>query len=345
MASINPRKDRDGITIGWQAQVRRKGYPAQSKTFEKKSQAQAWARQVESEVERGVFVSRGEAERTTLCECLERYQREITPSKKPSGQGPERGFIRQWMQRPIARRIIAEIRGVDVAAAVKEMEGEGKSANTIRLHLAVLSHLFTVAQGDWGMESLDNPVARVRKPRLPKGRERRVREGEMGALIGAADLRLACLIVLTVETAMRREELASLIWENVDLKARSLFLPKTKNGEARTVPLSPGALESLTTLPRNLSGSVFGLSADGIDSAWGRARTLAGIAGGWGDDALHLHDLRHEATSRFFERTDLDLMEICTITGHKSLQMLSRYTHLRTVNLVERLAGAKRGNR
>ena len=75
---------------------------------------------------------------------------------------------------------------------------------------------------------------------LPKGRERRVREGEMGALIGAADLRLACLIVLAVETAMRREELASLTWENVDLKARSLFLPKTKNGEARTVPLSPG---------------------------------------------------------------------------------------------------------
>ena len=98
-------------------------------------------------------------------------------------------------------------------------------------------------------------------------------------------------------------------------------------------------------LPRNLSRSVFGLSAEGIDSAWGRARTLGGIAGGWGNDALHLHDLRHEATSRFFERTDLDLMEIRTITGHKSLQMLSRYTHLRTINLVERLAGAKRGNR
>ena len=92
--------------------------------------------------------------------------------------GSGTGFTRQWRQRPIARRIIAEIRGVDVAAVVKEMEGEGKIANTIRLHLAVLSHLFTVAQGDWGMESLDNPVARVRKPRLPKGRERRVREGD-----------------------------------------------------------------------------------------------------------------------------------------------------------------------
>ncbi len=343
MASVIPRKDRDGNLIGWQAQVRRKGYPTQSKTFEKKSQAQAWARQAESEMERGVFVARGESERTTLGECFERYLEEVTPSKKLSGQGPERGFIRQWLGRPLSRRVIAEIRSVDVAAVIKDMVNEGKSENTIRLHLAVLSHLFTIARSDWGMEALDNPVARVRKPRLPKGRERRVREGEFGAILGAVDLRMAALIVLAVETAMRREELASMTWENVDLKARSIFLPKTKNGEARTVPLSPAAIETLSMLPRNLSGSVFGLSADGIDSAWGRARAAAGIPGGWGEDALHLHDLRHEATSRFFERTDLDLMEIKTITGHKSLQMLARYTHLRTANLADRLAGARRG--
>ncbi|MBU2796621.1 site-specific integrase, partial [Acidithiobacillus sp. VAN18-2] len=201
------------------------------------------------------------------------------------------------------------------------------------LHLAVLSHLFTVAQSDWGMESLENPVARVRKPKLPKGRERRVKEGEFGAILAAADMRMAVLIVLAVETAMRREELASLTWENVDLQSRSLFLPKTKNGEPRTVPLSPAAIESLSMLPVKTSGSVFDLTSDGIDSAWGRARAAAGIPGGWGEDALHLHDLRHEATSRFFERTDLDLMEIRAITGHKSLQMLARYTHLRTANL------------
>ncbi|MBU2798963.1 site-specific integrase [Acidithiobacillus sp. VAN18-4] len=343
MASINPRKDRDGNTIGWQAQVRRKGYPTQSQTFRKKSQAQAWARQVESEMERKVFIPRGEAERTTLGECFERYLQEITPTKKPSGQGPERGFIRQWLRRPLADRVIGEIRSVDVAGVIKEMEGEGKSENTVRLHLAVLSHLFTVAQSDWGMESLENPVARVRKPKLPKGRERRVKEGEFGAILAAADMRTAVLIVLAVETAMRREELASLTWENVDLQSRSLFLPKTKNGEPRTVPLSPAAIESLSMLPVKTSGSVFDLTSDGIDSAWGRARAAAGIPGGWGEDALHLHDLRHEATSRFFERTDLDLMEIRAITGHKSLQMLARYTHLRTANLADRLAGGKRG--
>ncbi|MBU2753640.1 site-specific integrase, partial [Acidithiobacillus sp. CV18-3] len=215
MASINPRKDRDGNTIGWQAQVRRKGYPTQSQTFRKKSQAQAWARQVESEMERKVFIPHGEAERTTLGECFERYLQEITPTKKPSGQGPERGFIRQWLRRPLADRVIGEIRSVDVAGVIKEMEGEGKSENTVRLHLAVLSHLFTVAQSDWGMESLENPVARVRKPKLPKGRERRVKEGEFGAILAAADMRTAVLIVLAVETAMRREELASLTWENV----------------------------------------------------------------------------------------------------------------------------------
>jgi integrase len=199
------------------------------------------------------------------------------------------------------------------------------------------------------MASLDNPVSSVRKPRLPGGRERRLNPGEMGAILGALDLNMACLVVLAVETAMRQGEIVALHWDNVRLKDRTLFLPKTKNGDARTVPLSPAAIEALNAVPRQSAGkggkamSVFGMSGAGIDSAWDRARIAAGIPSGWGDDALHFHDLRHEATSRFFERTDLDIMEIRAITGHKNLQMLARYTHLRTANLADRLAGGKRG--
>jgi integrase len=59
-------------------------------------------------------------------------------------------------------------------------------------------------------------------------------------------------------------------------------------------------------------------------------------------EGLRFHDLRHEAISRLFENTDLDLMEIQKITGHKTLQMLLRYTHLRTARLADRLAGAKK---
>lgn len=68
-----------------------------------------------------------------------------------------------------------------------------------------------------------------------------------------------------------------------------------------------------------------------------RIRAKAGL------ENIRFHDLRHEATSRFFEDTDLDVMEIKAITGHKTLQMLVRYTHLRTARLADRLAGVKRG--
>ena len=94
---------------------------------------------------------------------------------------------------------------------------------------------------------------------------------------------------------------------------------------------------TLSALSLNQGVRVFGMSADAITQAMEQARKLADI------EDLHFHDLRHEATSRLFEDTDLDIMEIRAITGHRSLQMLARYSHLRTHRLAERLAGAKRG--
>jgi integrase len=344
MAGFYEQKDQDGITIGWQAKIRRKGYPTQTKVFRTKREATNWAAVIESEMVRGTFVPRDEAEKTMLGECFERYLMEVTPRKKEGhGQDGERGFISQWLRRPISQRMMSSIRTVDVAAVIRDMEKEGKGARTVRLHLTVLSHLFNVAKDDWGMESLENPVSRVHKPKLPGGRERRIQPGEVGALLGAASQHFACLIALALETAMRREEIATLGPKNIDLKNRSLFLPKTKNGESRTIPLSPAAIEAISMVVPKSDESLFGLSGTGIDSAWDRIRIAADIPSGWGKDALHFHDLRHEATSRLFERTDLDLMEIRIITGHKNLQMLARYTHLRTANLANRLAGARRG--
>ena len=137
---------------------------------------------------------------------------------------------------------------------------------------------------------------------------------------------------------MRRDVVASMEWSQVDLSKRFVYLPKTKNGEVRTVPLSPAALAVLQCLPRNLPGVVFAMSKDGITKAMVTACKKAEIAG------MCFHDLRHEATSRLFENTDLDVMEIRTITGHKSMHMLARYSHLRMNKLSERLAGTRRGN-
>lgn len=198
----------------------------------------------------------------------------------------------------------------------------------------MISRLFNVARREWGLESLRNPIELVRKPRLPPGRDRRLQEGEEPKLLEALQAQrnpwVAPLVRLALETAMRQGELLTLRWERVDLARRTAYLPETKNGTPRTVPLSPTAPRVLKAMPRDVSGRVFPLTQSAVAQAWERAIQRADI------EVLRFHDLRHEATSRLFEK-GLNLMEVAAITGHKTLQMLKRYTHLRAEDLAARL--------
>ncbi len=331
MAYFRKRGDKQ-----WEARIRRKGYPNCAKTFDTKAEAEAWAREIESEMFRGVFVPRKDAERTTLNELLQRYLDDHVPTlADPKREGNR---ILALQQRSLALRIVATIRGQDIANFIRERQAEGVGGNTIRLDLAALSRIFNLARSDWGMESLSNPVERVSKPKVPKGRTRRLEPGELELLLDVAPPAFKLVLRFAVESAMRREEIASIREKHVNLEKKCVYLPKTKNSDERTVPLSPEAILVLNeALSLNQGVRVFGMSADAITQAMEQARKLAGIEG------LHFHDLRHEATSRLFEDTDLDIMEIRAITGHRSLQMLARYSHLRTHRLAERLAGAKRG--
>lgn len=228
-------------------------------------------------------------------------------------------------------------------------ENGGVGPNTIRLDLALISHLFSTAIKEWGMTGLINPVQQIRKPKLPKGRDRRIRHGELERIIKASESPLLGeLIRFALETAMRRSELAGMVWNLVDLKKRTVTLPETKNGEKRIVPLSSEALRILERIPRRLDGEVWGMEPDSITQAFLRAVSRAWKAyeleceekkikldPGFLMD-LTFHDLRHEATSRLFEK-GFNPMEVATITGHKTLQMLKRYTHLRAEDLAERM--------
>ncbi len=332
MAGFYEQRDRDGNLIGWQAKVRKKGYPTQTQVFRSKREAQEWAAIIESEMARGAWRDRSEAESTTLNECLDRYAAEIIPTKKGDGRR-ELGFIRQWQSRTIACRFMAAIDGQDVRASIKEMEGEGKSANTIRLHLAVLSHLFEIAKKEWRMASLTNPVELVRKPKLPQGRERRLVDDEEVRLLAACQSvnhELSAIVRFAIETAMRQGEIIGMTWAMVDIKRHIVHLPDTKNGETRDVPLSSSAEKLLSAMPRHIDGKVWTYTQDGMRASWRRALKYAGIEG------LRFHDLRHEATSRLFEK-GLNPMQVAAITGHKTLQMLKRYTHLRAEDLVKML--------
>ncbi|WP_065970455.1 site-specific integrase [Acidiferrobacter thiooxydans] len=315
----------------WRALIRRRGYPPLTRTFDSKAQAETWARQIEGEMDRGVFVSRAEAENTTLADALDRYAAEVSSSKKTANR--EIYTIRWWQTSALGPRSLASIRGKDIMAVLAAKEAEGAAPHTIHLYLALLSHLFTVARRAWGMEGLSNPTEFVRKPKLPQGRDRRLIDDEQIRLLNAAQAyggEIGAIITWAIETAMRRGEIAAMRWEHLDRKDRVLLIPETKNGTPRQVPLSTVALEILDGLPRRMDGRVWGMRPDSISQAFERVCQAAGIEG------LTFHDLRHEATSRLFEK-GLNPMEVAAITGHKTLQMLKRYTHLKAKDLVGRL--------
>lgn len=317
----------------WEAKIRRKGYPQICKTFDSKSDAETWAWKTESEMKRGIFVSHVEAENTTLQEVLERYLREVTPHKK--GAARESNRIKRWIVHPLAARFMASIRGKDIADFRNEWRKNGLAENTIRLEIALLSQVFEVARKEWGMESLANPCRTIKLPASSNQRDRRLVDDEESRLLEAlAKGRNGFsvpIVRFAIETAMRQGEILGLEWEHVDFKKCVAYLLDTKNGEARDVPLSTTAIEILKSLPRPIDGGkIFRITQDGLIRAFARACAIGGI------DDLRFHDLRHEATSRLFEK-GISIAEVSAITGHKTLQMLKRYTHLRAEDLAKKL--------
>lgn len=179
MASIRKRGKAQ-----WEARIRKKGWPVTCKTFSTRVLAEQWAKQIESEMERGAFTSRTEAETTPLYEALARYIDEYVPQLADARRQTNRAKALQ--RRLLSKRFLASIRGKDIADFIKERQEDGVGANTVRLDLALLSRVFEIAGSNWGMESLANPVKRVNKPKLSHGRTRRLEGNEEIRLLKAS---------------------------------------------------------------------------------------------------------------------------------------------------------------
>jgi integrase len=316
----------------WRVKVRRAGLPAQTKTFNSRTHAQQWARSVESDLDKGIVVDRRTAQRLSLAEVLERYRREVTPTKR--GSLDENLRLKAMAQRPFARSRMSALTS-SILAAYRDERLKVVSGATVNREFSVLSHAIDTARREWDVYLPTNPCTLVRRPPQGRPRDRRLQGDEeerlLAACRGARNKWLAHFVALAIETGMRRGELLGLSWDNVDLERRTAFLPVTKNGESRGVPLSSRAATVLRGLPASSSGRVFGeLTPLALRQSFNRATRRAGITG------LRLHDLRHEATSRFFEK-GLNVMEVASVTGHKTLQMLKRYTHLSVTDLATRL--------
>lgn len=313
----------------WRTKIRKKGYPELSASFDTKAEAQRWAAEIEGDMSRKRFVDTREADRTTLKEALQRYEREVTVNKKGAVQ--EKTRINTWSESKYGSKSIAELRSADLAKYRDDRLAEGVSTNTIRLALALISHLYTVAIKDWGIEGLSNPVTKLRMPKGSRERDRRPTSKELKEVIkasAAVHSEMPIIIEIAVETAMRRGELLSLRRENV--RGKHAVLEDTKNGSRRLVPLSVRARELLDSLPARIDGQVFSLAPHSATQYFVKACRAAKV------ENLHFHDMRHEGTSRLFEK-GLSMMEVASITGHKSMSMLRRYTHLCPDSLADKL--------
>ena len=347
MATIRKRGE-----LQWQAEIRRKGWPAQRRTFSYRADAERWARDVEREMDHGVFVSRAEAEATTLHEALERYAREETPRKK--GADRELARIKAWQATPLAKRSLASIRGADLAKYRDERRQEGKAEATIRIELMLISALYKKARTDWGMAGLPAPTKDMSLPSSSRARERRLQSDEEKYLLaGIAEAMRRSpaveLVQVALETGMRQGELLALEWKDVDLRRGVAHLDDTKSGDPRDVPLSPRAIAVLEGRPRPIRGGpVFGITQDRLirafqsacrkgQKAWEKDHPGEPLPHGF-LERLKFHDLRHEAASRWAPH--LAAQELAKMFGWRTIQMAMRYYHPTGETLAAKLAQA-----
>jgi integrase len=323
--------------LKWQVQVRRDGIRPLSKSFIVKDDAIRWARQQEHAVDRGEFTTKKPAPSIPLADLLNRYETEITPTKRSFNS--EKAHIRQIRRHPIALMTVKSITSQDIAK-LRDDRLKTVAGPTVRKELNILAHLFKVANQEWGYQINVSACQLVVKPSNARPRDRRLMEGEyakvFSQLMRCKNHLVRAIFCFSIATGMRRGETLSLKWSHIDWEARTARLDMTKNGDKRIVPLSPSALQVLEEMRFKEDGAgvpegaVFPISANAFRLAWERAKKRAGV------DGLRFHDLRHEAISRFFE-LGLSVPEVSLISGHKDVRMLFRYTHLKPENLAAKL--------
>ena len=339
----------------WKAIIRKSGWPTSAKTFRLKRAAEDWARRTEDEMVQGVYIQRAPAERTTLAKAIDRYLSEVTLTKRPMTQVSERRraeVLRRelggYSLAALTPEVIAQFRDRRLAGDLNDKgERVPRANNTVRLELALLGHLFTIAIKEWGVGLIHNPISSIRRPAPGAGRERRLTSEEEKRLFQAvaaySNPMLSWIARIALETGMRSSEITTLSRNQVDIKRRIVRLLDTKNTQPRTVPLSSSAtaafVEALENPIRPIDTDLifFGEPGrDGMRRPYNFNKAWLDIKASGGLKEFRFHDLRHEAVSRFVEG-GLSDQEVAAISGHKSMQMLKRYTHLRTEDLVEKL--------
>jgi len=338
MANIEKRISNDGKT-SYRVKIRLKGFPSQSATFERLTDAKKWAQQTESAIREGRHFKTTEAKRHTLAEMIDRYCRDVLPSKKSAKDQAQqlawwKSEIGSYSLADVTPSLIGECR--DKLGREITVRNKLRSPASVVRYMAALSHAFTIAVKEWGWLE-DSPMRKVTKPKESRGRVRFLSDDERARLLKAckesSNPYLYTVVVLALSTGMRQGEIMGLTWDVVDLNQGRAILHETKNGERRAVAITGHALELLKELSK-VRRIDCNLLFPAKENAPQKPQKPMDLRTPWETAVkraeLHdfkFHDLRHSAAS-YLAMNGASLAEIAEVLGHKTLQMVKRYAHL-----------------
>jgi len=329
MAAINKHADANGKTT-YRVRIRLKGSPTVSATFDRLTDAKAWARTTDADIRAGRYMDKMESQRRTLTELLDVYEKRVLPSKKANTAFNQKAQL-AWWRDELGSLSLANVTPAKINDCMNKLTDTGHASSTVNRYLAVLSHAFTYAVKDLGWMN-DSPMRKVTKPKEPRGRVRFLSPDERTRLLDACKASSNALLypaaLLAVSTGMRRSEQFSLTWRQVDTQTGRIILEDTKNGERRTVVATGPALDELRKLAKVrlldnayvFPGKVKGKPMD-LTTPWGRVLKDEEI------QDFRWHDLRHSFASEL-AMSGATLAEIAEAMGHKTLAMVKRYSHL-----------------
>lgn len=335
MASIYKRKGKDGKISGWRVVIRIKGFPTTCKTFDRKQQAEDWAHETEQRIKLGQFNFSSHKLQHTYDELAKRQQSDGVFEHHRSFE-KIRSQFEYWQKRLghyALSHITPELIGKErqILIDTPSAKGTKRAAGTINRYLAVLSSTlnYAVQRLRW-LES--NPCSHIQKLKDKAVRDRTVQKDEFARLIDACRVSkspyLFCIFLIAITTGARRGEILGLEWKHVDFENKLAHFKETKNGSPRSVALTDSVVAELKSLYEQClpnkplvfaSNTAFG-KVD-IKKGWQEALKRAGITG------LRFHDLRHSFAT-MAARKGASNLELATAMGHRTLQMLQRYTHL-----------------
>ncbi|CAB3952639.1 tyrosine-type recombinase/integrase [Achromobacter piechaudii] len=304
----------------WRAEVARNGH-RESATFPTKREATDWATRRELEL---ASVRAGKVQRWTLGDVMQRYANEVSPEK--AGERWEKARIAAMQSDPLAKLVMQDIGPGELAAWRDRRMAKVQGATVLR-EIGLLRAIWTRAKlGEWRYVDHD-PWPDVVKPQDNPARKVIFKEGQADKIVAALGYaggtpkdkreQTAVAFLLALETAMRSGEILTLEWKHVHLERRMLHLPKSKNGDARDVPLSRRAAELLEAMKGIHEDKVFTVNAGLRDAYFRQGKTLAQV------DGPTFHDARATAITRLAKR--LDLLELARMVGHRDPRSLMTY--------------------